>query len=837
IIEAIVSGEAKFHKWENFSDIQIMDVEGFDASFSNKEYASEFVARMNDKASKNFDLIEACRLISHTNPFLYNLFNAIAIGVGSRISWLLEDLVDIFRYVDIPKMLANDNRLNDDPFLYFYEHFLEKYDKETKFKRGVFYTPKPIVKFIVNAVDTILKKDFHLTDGLAHTGRVRNQDGEEEFKVQILDPAIGTGTFLVEVIRKIHEQLVGQAGTWSDYVENLLIPRLNGFEIMMTPYILCHIKLEKQLAETGYQSSHPKRMRVFLTNSLESGNKELPNLFASWLKQEAVDANFVKENAPIMAVMGNPPYGISGYNKSNYIAELTKVYKKDLNEKNIQPLSDDYIKFIRLGENFIEKNKEGIIAYITNNSFLDGRIHRRMREHLLHTFDKIFIVNLHGNARKKDFSKELKDENVFPIMQGVCITVFIKTKQSGEELAKVYYMDLFGTRAGKFNFLQKQQWNESNFAEVIPTKPFYFFVPKDFRLQKEYDKGFALDGIFSEYHSGVETKKDSLVIQFVENEIQQIVKDFQSYNVEYLNHKYYITKSGGWNYMDSKDDLIHNPILTNKVLYRPFDTRFTAYTGKQGFMQRPCYEIMKHFILGENIGLCTCKSVASTNWLHVFMATNIIDRCYISNKGKETTYLFPLYLYEESFGKTIRRPNLNSDIVQKFASHVGLQFTEEKTSYENTFAPIDILDYICGVLHSRKYRTRYNELLRIDFPKILYPRNREYFLQIAALGEKLRNLHLLKDMSFETSYPITGSNIVSKVHFTNNKVYINSEQYFKGVSEEAWNFPIGGYVPAQKWLKDRKNRTLTADDIFHYQKIIAAITHTIAVMSEIDKVI
>ncbi len=817
------------------------------SDLSNKSFADVyaqtityglFVARMNDTTLEDFDLDEACHLISRTNPFLYNLFRAITTSDDSRISWLLEDLINIFRCINVSKLLANDPRLKDDPFLYFYEHFLEKYDKETKFKRGVFYTPKPIVRFIVNAVDDILKNDFNLIDGLADTSRINAKDGKEEFKVQILDPAIGTGPFLVEVIRKIYKQLKSQSGTWQNYIENLLIPRLNGFEIMMTPYILCHIKLEKQLIETGYQPSDKQpKMRVYLTNSLESGAKDLPTMFATWLKAEAVDANLVKENTSIMVIMGNPPYGISGYNKSDYINELLKVYKENLDEKNIQPLSDDYIKFIRLGENFIEKNKEGILAYVTNNSFLDGCIHRRMREYLLRTFDKIFIVNLHGDDRKKDAPEGVKDENVFDIMQGICITIFVKTKRPENEFAKVYYTDLFGTRDEKFNYLETQKLDLQNFTEIAPIQPWYFFVPKDLTLQSEYNNGFAINEMFVLNRSGIKTHNDAITIQFMKDNIEQVVRDFQSCDKEKLTEKYYVSKSPDWNYVAAKNDLTHNTIITDRILYRPFDTRFTAYTGQKGFMQRPREEIMRHFVLQENIGLCTCKLLSSATWTHILITKNIIDICYVSNKGKEATYLFPLYLYEESFGEKTRHPNLNADVVEKFASYVGLQFTEEKTDSENTFAPIDILDYIYGVLHSRKYRTKYLEFLRIDFPKIPYPFNQEYFLKIVNLGAQLRNLHLLNGVMLETSYPISGTNVVSKPRFVNDRIYINEEQYFGGVSEEIWTFPIGGYVPAQKWLKDRKNRTLTADDIFHYQKILAALSHTISIMDEIDTII
>lgn len=785
-----------------------------------------FVARLNDTTLEDFSRQEARELVSKNNPFLRQLFDYISgANLDDNLVWIVDDLVEIFRAVDLNNLLKNYGKTTQmsDPFLHFYETFLESYDKVNKEKRGVYYTPQPVVKFIVKAVDDILKADFNLTHGLADDTKIKHKrflymdtsnkktkqakevwEEEEIYKVQILDPATGTGTFLAETIRKIYEYFVNQKGIWSQYVDNALIPRLNGFEIMMTPYVMCHLKLDLLLRETGYTTTkQTNRFNVYLTNALEKDETTKYPLF-DWLSQEAMQAGKIKSEKPIMVVLGNPPYSVSSCNKNDYIDELMEVYKQDLNERNIQPLSDDYIKFIRMGESFIEKNNEGVLAYISNNSFLDGVIHRQMRKHLMQTFDKIYILDLHGNAKKKETASDgSKDENVFNIQQGVSINIFVKTgKKNPDELAKVYHTELFGERETKYEYLNENDISSTNYIELTPTKPYYFFVPKDFSVQEEYDKGIKIDELFPINTSGVKTHHDNELVSL------------NPYQTEY-----------------------------NKLYsYRPFDTRYINYDLTKVVRHR--YSILKHFILGKNLGLCTCRN-QNFKTLN-FITKNLSDIRYFSCPGSiGSDYVFPLYLYEDtsnqtSFFNNSRKPNLNIDIVRELEQKLGLTFTPEKEDTARTFAPIDILDYIYGILHSNKYRNKYKEFLKIDFPRIPYPENAEYFFKIAQLGQILREIHLLESPvvnKYITSYSISGDNEVIKPEYKNGKVYINSTQYFDNVPEIAWNFYIGGYQPAQKWLKDRKGRILSYDDILHYQKIIVALTKTHEIMQAVDDVV
>lgn len=788
-----------------------------------------FVARLNDTTLEDFSRQEARELISKNNPFLRQLFDYISgANLDDSLVWIVDDLVEIFRAVDLNKLLRNYGRTTQmsDPFLHFYETFLESYDKVNKEKRGVYYTPQPVVRFIVSAVDRILKNEFKLSHGLADDSTIKHTrtlyyeskkvrgkvvdmpvtTEEDIYKVQILDPATGTGTFLAETIRKIYSYFVNQQGIWSQYVDKALIPRLNGFEIMMTPYVMCHLKLDLLLQDTGYKTtSQTNRFNVYLTNALEKDETTKYPLF-DWLSEEARYAGIIKSDKPIMVVLGNPPYSVSSCNKSDYIDEIMEVYKQDLNERNIQPLSDDYIKFIRMGETYIEKNKEGVLAYISNNSFIDGVIHRQMRKHLMETFDKIYILDLHGNAKKKETAKDgSKDENVFDIQQGVSINIFIKTgMKQPNEMAKVYHAELLGVRENKFEYLNNNEFDTVEYKELEPVEPYYFFVPKDFNAQADYDKGFKIDELFVVNTSGVKTHHDDELVSM------------QPFDTK-TNREYY---------------------------YRPFDTRYVDYDLNKVVRHR--YSVMKHFIKGENIGLIISRMVlGGWDWNDIQVTKYIADLGVMASRVSNTAPIFPLYLYDDdsaqtSFFDVNRKPNLNMDIVKSLETTLGLSFTPEKENTEGTFAPIDILDYIYGVLHSNKYRTKYKEFLKIDFPRIPYPANKDYFFNVTELGKRLREIHLMEApevKEYITSYGVSGNNEVIKPEYKDNKVYINRTQYFDNVPEVAWNFYIGGYQPAQKWLKDRKGRILSYDEILHYQKIIKALVLTNDIMQQIDEVI
>lgn len=830
-----------------------------------------FAARYHDPTLPTFSRMEAAQLIPKSNPFLRKLFQDIAgFDLDMRLTWIVDELVNIFLASDVALIMKNFGKSTkqEDPVVHFYETFLGEYNPALRKARGVWYTPQPVVNFIVRAVDDILKTEFNLPQGLADTSKtkikkkaitqtaskknavIKEVEVEVEVhKVQILDPATGTGTFLAEVVKHIHKKFEGQQGIWSKYVTNDLIPRLNGFELLMASYAMAHLKMDMLLTETGYKPTDDQRFRIFLTNSLEEAHPDTATLFSSWLSDEADQANAVKRDTPVMVVIGNPPYSVSSSNKSKWIEGLTADYKKDMKERNIQPLSDDYIKFIRFGQHFIDKNGEGILAYISNNSFIDGIIHRQMRKHLLESFDKIYILDLHGNAKKKEVCPDgSSDQNVFDIMQGVSINIFVKTgKKNKSELGKIFHYDLQGKRDFKYDFLNENnlksfEWNKLEYKE-----PNYFFVKKDFDGENVYDKGFKIDNLFKVFASGLTTERDNITIHFEDSSLNSILQDFKTLEPEEIRKKHQEKKDGrDWKMVTSKQDIIGNSGKICSINYRPFDLRKTYYTGKtKGFMAYPRQEVMKHLIKSENLALIAKRGFDNEKSAVGFITKNISDRRGWSSPGMQgAENIFPLYLYPDTNAQQTlhdnieRTPNLNMEIVQQFVETLGLVFTNEKEETLNTFAPIDLLDYIYAVLHSPTYREKYKEFLKIDFPRVPYPKDKDIFWQLVKLGGEIRQIHLLESAvtdNYITQYPIDGDNIIVKPNYKNGKVYLNESQYFANVPEVAWSFYIGGYQPAQKWLKDRKGRELSTEDIFHYQKIVVALSETDRIMKEIDK--
>lgn len=842
-----------------------------------------FAARYHDPTLATFSRLEAATLIPQSNPFLRKLFQYIAgLELDNRLTWLVDELVQIFLATDVASIMHNFGKSTrqHDPIIHFYETFLAEYNPKLRKARGVWYTPEPVVNFIVRAVDDILKTHFKLPQGLADTsktkvtiesiepgskGKVVKKE-KELHRVQILDPATGTGTFLAQVIRHIYDnQFASMQGAWPAYVKEHLIPRLNGFELLMTSYAMAHLKLDMLLTETGYKTDgNSERLRIYLTNSLEEHHPDTGTLFASWLSSEANEANHIKRDTPVMVVMGNPPYSVSSSNKSDWIQNLLVDYKKDLNERKIN-LDDDYIKFIRFGQHFIDKNGEGVLAYICNNSFIDGITHRQMRKNLLESFDEIYILDLHGNAKKKEIAPDGgKDENVFDITQGVSINLLVKTgKKAKGSLAQVFHHNLYGKREAKYSALNEATIANSQWQKLTPKIPEYYFVPKDFELESVYKKYIKISELFQVNSSGIESQKDQIAIQFTSIEIEAIKADFIGNEPNVLYSKYLLSDGRDWKVSSAKQDLLSKNIEITDILYRPFDIRRTFYSGKvKGFIAYPRYEVMQHLLKRDNLALLSCRQQTSFDFQHIFISKNITERCTVSLQTGEVGYVFPLYLYPDTAGRsgdhvaktlpvnaelfgashpsntTTRIPNLDMQIVDTIATGLGLTFTTEKTNEVNTFAPIDILDYIYAVLHSPCYREKYKEFLKIDFPRVPYPSDTEQFWKLVVLGGELRQLHLLEGVAFNqliTSYAEDGSNIVDKPRYDDGKVYINGTQYFDGVPKLAWEFYIGGYQPAQKWLKDRKGRTLAFEDILHYQKIIKAMVETERLMQAIDQ--
>lgn len=823
-----------------------------------------FAARYHDPTLPTFSRMEAAELIPKSNPFLRKLFQDIAgFDLDTRLVWIVDELVNIFLASDVAQIMKNFGKSTkqEDPVVHFYETFLGEYNPALRKARGVWYTPQPVVNFIVRAVDDILKTEFDLPQGLADTSKTKvkvdyygKKIEKEVHKVQILDPATGTGTFLAEVVKHIHKRFEGQQGIWSKYVTNDLIPRLNGFELLMASYAMAHLKMDMLLTETGYKPTDDQRFKIFLTNSLEEAHQDSGTLFSSWLSDESNQANEIKRDTPVMVIIGNPPYSGESANKGEWIMNLMEDYKKEpggkekLKEQNSKFINDDYVKFLRFGQHFIEKNGEGVLAFINPHGFLDNPTFRGMRWNLLKTYDKIYTIDLHGNSKKKETAPDGSiDQNVFDIMQGVSINVFVKTgKKKKDELGEIYSYDIFGKRELKYIFLHENTLKSIPFKQVEQSAPNYFFNHKD--LSTENENTFSLLDLFNTSSLGSLTKRDKLAIDFDKDKLQN--------KIEYFLNKDNPVKTVCDNFglvVKDKDkwdaELVREKINITEIKkfiqdleYRPFDKRKIFYNAD--LIARPNTKVLGNF-RKENWALISGRqgqAVGNMEWNLIFLTNSISDQ-NIYYRGGGT--VFPLYLYPETngqqvaFGTSNRVPNFNLEIVTQIATGIGLTFTNEKEETPNTVAPIDLLDYIYAVLHSPNYREKYKEFLKIDFPRVPAPLDRQKFWQLVKLGGELRQIHLLESPIVEkyiTGYPEDGDNVVKKPSCKEGNVYINDTQYFSNVPEVAWNFYIGGYQPAQKWLKDRKDRELSYEDILHYQKIIVALSETDRIMKEIDKI-
>ena len=857
-----------------------------------------FAARLNDETLDTFSRQEAAQLIPKSNPFLRKLFDNVAgIDIDNRIKTTVDNLADVFRATDIKELLANfgQRTQTNDPIIHFYETFLAEYDPAKRKARGVWYTPAPVVNFIVRNVDQLLKTEFGIKAGLSDTGKTKikvaiegatiprgKEKGKpaiktkEVHKVQVLDPATGTGTFLAEIIRLIHGEISRtMKGVWSGYVEEDLIPRLNGFELLMASYAMAHLQIDMLLKETGYKPTQEKRLKIFLADSLQEHHPDTGTLFATWLSNESREANRIKRDSPIMVVLGNPPYRGESTNKGHWIMELMDDYKKEpgseekLKERNPKWINDDYVKFLRCGQHFIEKTGSGILAFINSHSFLDNPTFRGMRWNLLKTYDKIYILDLHGNAKKKEVAPDgSRDVNVFDIQQGVSINFFVKTgrRKKSKRLAEVHHYDLYGEREFKYQYLLDNSIDTIPFTHLKNVEsPMYFMVKRDSEAEKKYKEGFSVRELFPLNSIGIVTARDKFTIHHSTTDLKNTVCKFLSLNNEDARIEFNLGKDvKDWQVSYARRDLKNsniNDCMITSISYRPFDSRYTYYTGNsRGFHCYPRKEVMQHFLNRENIGLALCRQFKSGNqYVHAFITNEIIESTYISNRTSEIAYGFPLYLYSDVkslLDKAERRePNLNPAIIKKIVKRLGLSFSPEKEklsteSAPSTFAPVDILDYVYAVLYTPSYREKYKTFLKTDFPCIPYPTDGNMFWQMVKLGSELRRIHLLQAETVRNpivDYPKGGDNRITRAIGRSDwelsdkeqqlgRVRINDQQYFDKIPLVAWDFYIGAYRPAQKWLKDRRYRTLTSNDIQHYQRIIAALIETDCIMGEIEKV-
>ncbi len=836
-----------------------------------------FAARFHDDDLTTFSRQEAMEKLPGSNPFLKGLFEYVAgPALPKRLTYIVDDLVQLMRASDPFSLFEDFGKFTarNDPFIHFYEDFLAAYNPKKRKSRGVWYTPEPVVDFIVRAVDDVLKTEFGLADGLADTSKVTvdwdtgqndPKTGKPRFvkkdvhRVQILDPATGTGTFLAKTVQLISDRVKARApGKWSGYVEQDLLPRLHGFELLMASYAMCHMKLDMQLTESGYKpSAKPPRLSVWLTNALEPAEREVRDLFFQPLAEEARGAGEVKRQTPIMCVIGNPPYSAQSQNRGKWITSLLADYKQGLKEKKIN-LDDDYIKFIRLAQYLVSKNQSGVVGFITNNSYLDGVTHWAMRKELLTSFDFIQILDLHGSSTKQEKTPDgSPDKNVFDIKQGVSIVVLAKRNISNREVAKVIHGDLYGSRDTKNSALWAESFASDRVSELLPKAPYYFFSPKDLADPSIYERGLRTNDLFNINGSGVKTERDHVSIHFDKESASSVVEDFLEGDESKIRAKYALDKdSRDWTVGGAISDIRRHRgcDLHTKITYRPFDVRHTYYTGKtRGFMGTPGRKIGQEF-MKPNLGLITSRTVyGASPWQDAQVTDSIVEFGVMATRVGNTAPVSPLYLYpdasaqSDAFAAKHRTLNLDPELYTAICEAGGINPADQAAPDDDFRAStgdgrpseVKVFDYIYGVLYSPDYRATYAEFLKIDFPRIPYPPSPEVFRHVSEKGEALRRVHLMESGAVgETPYVFTGEgdDVVASGYptYADGRVRINPHQGFDDVPEVAWTFFIGGYQPAQKWLKDRRGRALSWDDIGHYQKIIKILTETDRIMREIE---
>jgi predicted helicase len=802
-----------------------------------------FAARTRANGAFNRKL--AYDLIPKTIGILRDIFHFISFDPPEQLQATVDDIAEVLAVADVKKILHQyfKEGKGTDPIFHFYETFLAEYNPQERERRGVYYTPEPVVSYIVRSLNIILKETF---------GR---QDGFATHCVTVLDPAGGTLTFLAEAAKLAVHEFVAKYGEGSKgkFIEDHILKHFFAFELMMAPYAAGHLKMGYLMEELGHKLSGDERFQFYLTNTLEMeelAQTSLPGMAS--LSQESYLAGEVKKEKSILVVLGNPPYSVSSSNKSEFIEKAMELYKQDVKkERNIQPLSDDYIKFIRFAHWKIERAGVGVIGFITNNSYLSGLIHRGMRKRLLESFSKIYVLNLHGNSRLGEKSPDgSTDENVFDIMQGVSIALFVRDGKGGNRPGRVFYQDLYGTRKVKYKYLNRHDLNRTKWVETKPSEPEWYFLPMDYRVRAVYSKFPSIRTIFNEFSFGVTTHRDHFVVGFIAKELKDRIRTFTSdLPDDIVRQTFNLDETVDWKLKEARKRLAAEDWSSEIIpyAYRTFDKRVICYT--RNLIDRDRRNVMENIVGVENIGLNVARRLRDPLWQHAFVTDCITDKTLLSSR--DNAYFVPLYLYQDSSSSgsggrsgrmsyqaafvfepqadySNRKPNLNPKLISSLKETFRKQPTPEMIFY-----------YIYAVLYSNAYRKKYAESLRTDFPRVPFTKDYKLFQKLAGKGSELVKLHLLK--SKKLAKPIakcegSGDLRVVKVSYDAKKdrVYINPDKYFAGVPSEVWEYHIGGYQVAEKWLKDRKDRIVSSEEIATYANVITAIAETINIQDSLD---
>jgi hypothetical protein len=860
--------------------IHDLDDDGFADMYAQTIAYGLLSARVSRPAGLTAD--NMADLVPVTNPFLKEMLESFLRLGGRRRSDQsatgidfdelgINEIVQLLRDADMEAVLRDfdDKNPQEDPVIHFYEHFLTEYDAERRMRRGVFYTPRPVVSYIIRSADELLRTEFGLEDGLADTvtwGGMAERHADlsipdgvspDQPFVQILDPATGTGTFLVEVIELIHRTMTAKwqaqrysqdhiTELWNEYVSEHLLPRLHGYELLMAPYAIAHLKIGLRLHQTGYLFQSDERARVYLTNALEpatDGAKQMQfKELIPALAHEAQAVNEIKRNKRFTIIVGNPPYAKNSSNRSVEAEKLVSEYKRLVyGETNVQPLSDDYVKFLAFAFE-ASACTASLIGMITNRSYLEGLIHRGMRSILAHDCLRILVVDLHGDTNVGERPPpDMANENVFDIQQGVSISAFLRWVKRERNSAQLLRRDVWGTRQEKYKVLQESV----AYAGALPltiSEPYWFFASKELDTQGEQVSWVSIDKLFRISGMGVKSRRDHFLIDETKEALHSRMLGLACCNeVERLREVLKVKDNSQWTLSKMRDLVAREGVADciYPIMYRPFDVRYIWYHREAIERGDARWPVMKH-VLPDGLSLLTARQSMNHDFTAAFIARGLSEmKTAESTRG---SYSFPERLQETSgkIGLEADASNIRSELLGN---------SLQKRS------PDGVISYIYAVLHSPAYRSRYAGALRIEFPKIPTTCSPELAQRLCGLGRDLVSLHLMESAILEefiTTYAGPKHPEVGRVGWSDGTVWLDAgrtsarEGYraadagaigFVGVPKEVWDFHIGGYQVCHKWLKDRKGRTLSDQDITHYQKIIVAISETIRIMREIDEVI
>lgn len=799
-----------------------------------------FAARTKSGDEFNRELIY--KYIPNTLGILKSIFHFISYeDPPQSLTILIDDIADILCAADIKSILHDfyKNGRGKDPIVHFYETFLAEFDPDLREKRGVYYTPEPVVRYIVNSIHYLLKDRFDLADGLASPD------------VTILDPAAGTLTFPAEAIRTAIEEYTGKYGDGGvpNLIKNHILPHFNALELMMAPYTIGHIKMSYLLDEFKYKMADDERFKLYLTNTLDPDTpQQIESPYTHDITEECILANKVKHSEPILVIMGNPPYSGTSENNNDWTEKLLKTaldgaqsyYTIDddpLVEKQSRWLQNDYVKFLRFAQWKIHKAGKGIVGMITNNGYLENPILRGMRQSLMSTFDDIYLIDLHGSLLTRDKSPDgSKDDNVFDITLGVSIALMIKYPNISNK-KKIFFTEQYGSREKKYEWLSSNSIATNQFSELEPQKPFYVFKPHE-KGNEHYLTWPSLPDIFPVNKVGIVTARDDVAIQDNPQQVMRKVHQFAKSDIETARIVYKLKSSNAEvMFKKAQKDLTDSGLKNDYVkpiLYRPFDVRYTYYTGRSnGFHCRPIYDVMIN-MLSENSGLIIGRQGLAVGdehlWNLAFLCDSIVDFNVFYRGGG---LLLPLYIYPKNTGEDLfdsgeRKLNIDLELLNNLIRVYGI-----------TFHPHIIQFYIYAILYSTLYRERYAQYLRIDFPRIPFPQDYETFVLMAEQGERLANLHLLKSQLLDkpvVKYQGSGSDLVEAISYDSStqRVHINAQKFFEGITPQMWEYHIGGYQVLAKYLKDRKGRQM--EDPVRYCRIATAIHYTMEIQEQIDKI-